>query len=172
MRWIRAQFAHSQHLAPRTSRFSRDDVCTHDGEVIAGSLERLLGVMLGDQASVVVQSEISLPSETVEDRDATGVLLVAARPHEIDDCDVVDWLTPIAEAMAEHPTQRGFEHRFVRLLKASLLVEGEDLMARSELLLGTCNQAFYLRSVNRVWLELLHGAPTSKTRLLCPTFSR
>ncbi len=53
----------------RASRLSRDDVCAHDGEVIAGSLERLLGVMLGDEASIVVQSEISLPSETVEDRD-------------------------------------------------------------------------------------------------------
>ena len=53
----------------RASRFSRDDVCAHDGEVIAGSLERLLGVMLGDEASIIVQSEISLPSETVEDRD-------------------------------------------------------------------------------------------------------
>ena len=53
----------------RASRSSRDDVCAHDGEVIAGSLERLLGVMLGDEASIVAQSEISLPSETVEDRD-------------------------------------------------------------------------------------------------------
>jgi hypothetical protein len=53
----------------RALRFSRDDVCAHDGEVIAGSLERLLSVMLGDEASIVVQSEISLPSETVEDRD-------------------------------------------------------------------------------------------------------
>jgi hypothetical protein len=64
------------------------------------------------------------------------VLLVDARPHEIDDCDVVAWLTPGAEGMAEHETQRGFAHRFVRLLKASLFVEGEDLMGRSELLLG------------------------------------
>jgi hypothetical protein len=49
--------------------FSRDDVCAHDGEVIAGSLKRLLGVMLRDETPIVVQSEISLPSETVEDRD-------------------------------------------------------------------------------------------------------
>jgi hypothetical protein len=57
------------------------------------------------------------------------VLLADAGPHEIDDCDVVAGLTPSSEAVAEHETQRGFEHRFVRLLKASLFVKGEDLMA-------------------------------------------
>ena len=102
-------------LAPRASRFSRDDVCAHDGEVIAGSLERLLGDMLGDEASMSIASYAC---------------------------------------------------------QASLFVDGEDLMGRSELLLGTCNEALYLRPVNRVWLELLHAAPTSKTRLLCQTFSR
>jgi len=70
------------------------------------------------------------------------------------------------------PNEAFFEHRFVRLLKASLFVKGEDLMGRSELLLGACNEALYLRPVDRVLLEFLHAAPTSKTRLLCQTFSR
>jgi hypothetical protein len=35
--------------------FSRDDVCAHDGEVIASSLKRLLGVMLRDETPIVVQ---------------------------------------------------------------------------------------------------------------------
>jgi hypothetical protein len=99
------------------------------------------------------------------------VLLADAGPHEIDDCDVVAGLTASSEAAAEDETQRGFEHRFVRLLKASLFVKGEDLLGRSELLLGTCNEALDLRPVNRVWLELFHAAPTSKTRLVCQTFS-
>jgi hypothetical protein len=43
------------------------------------------------------------------DRDV--VLLADAGPHEIDDCDVVAGLTPSSEAVAEHETQRGFEHR-------------------------------------------------------------
>jgi len=64
--------------------------------------------MLRDEAPIVVQSEISLPSETVEGRDSTGVLLADAGPHEIDDCDVVAGLTPSSEAVAEHETQRGF----------------------------------------------------------------
>jgi hypothetical protein len=36
---------------------------------VYGSLKRLLGVMLRDEAPIVIQSEISLPSETVKDRD-------------------------------------------------------------------------------------------------------
>ena len=100
------------------------------------------------------------------------MLFVDARPHEIDDCDVVPWLNPSAETVAEHGAQRGFEHRFVGLLNATFSVEGEDLMGRSELLLGACHEAVDLRPVNRMWLEFLHAAPTSETRLLRQTFSR
>jgi hypothetical protein len=50
--------------------------------------------MLGDEAAIVVQGEISLPSETVEGRHKTSVLFVDARPHEINDRDVVARLTP------------------------------------------------------------------------------
>jgi hypothetical protein len=81
-------------------------------------------------------------------------------------------LTSSAEAVAEHEAQRGFKHRFVRLLKAGFFVAGEDFMGRSELLLGACNEALYLRPVNRVWLEFFQAVPTSGTRFVCQTFSR
>jgi hypothetical protein len=50
-------------------------------------------------------------------------------------------LTPSAEAVAEHEAQRGFEHRFVRLLKASLFVEGEDLMGFRRATMAMCESA-------------------------------
>jgi hypothetical protein len=58
------------------------------------------------------------------------MFLVDTRPDEINDRDVVSGLAPSAKTIAEHETERGFEHRFVGLLKASFLIECKNLGLR------------------------------------------
>ena len=74
------------------------------------------------------------------------------RPHEIDDGDVVAWLTPRTEAMAEHEPEGSLEHCFVGLLKASLFIKSENLMSRRQLLIGAREETVDLCPVNRVRL--------------------
>jgi len=50
--------------------------------------------------------------------------LVDSRSDKIDNRDVVSGLAAGAKAVTEHEAQGGFEHRFIRLLKAGFLVEG------------------------------------------------
>jgi hypothetical protein len=64
----------------------------------------------------------ALPAETIKDDQRASMFLVDARPHKIDDGDVVPRLTSRTESMAEHEPEGGLEHCFVGLLKASLLV--------------------------------------------------
>ncbi len=47
------------------------------------------------------------------------MFLVDARPHEIDDGDVVPRLTPRAESVAKHEPESSFQHCLVSLLKTS-----------------------------------------------------
>ncbi|MGO9084513.1 MAG: hypothetical protein ACLQBK_04740, partial [Candidatus Sulfotelmatobacter sp.] len=69
----------------------------------------------------------------------------------IDDGDVVPRLTSRTESMAEHEPQRSLEHCFVGLLKASLLVKGENFASRDQLLIRAREEAVDLRPVNDVW---------------------
>ena len=62
------------------------------------------------------------------------MFLVKARPHEIDDGDVVARLTSRTESMTEHEPEGSFVHCFVGLLKASLFIESENFVSRGELL--------------------------------------
>lgn len=154
------------------SGFPSSDVGADNVQVIVGRFERLFSVVMGYEAGVVIKRCISFPSETIEDGQQTNMFLIDARPNKFDNRDVVSWLTPGAIAIAEHETERGFEHRFVGLLKASFLIESKDLMSGDELLVCACQEARDLRPVNSVGLKLLHAAPTSGTRLLCETLSR
>ncbi len=58
------------------------------------------------------------------------MFLADARPHKLNDCDMVPRLTSRTESMAEHKPEGGLEHGFIGLLKASFLVEGEDFVGR------------------------------------------
>jgi hypothetical protein len=72
------------------------------------------------------------------------VLLINARPHEINNRDVMAWLTARTKTMAKHESERGFQHRFIRLLKGSLLVKSQNFVSRGEFLLGALQEAFDL----------------------------
>jgi hypothetical protein len=53
--------------------------------------------------------------------------------------------------MAEHEPERRFEHCFVSLLKASLLVKGENFVGRGEFLIRAREETVDLRPVNDVY---------------------
>jgi len=78
------------------------------------------------------------------------VFFVDARPHKIDDRDVVPRLASGTKSMAEHKAKGSFQHRLVRLLKASLFIKSENLVSRGKLLVRTRKKAFDLRPVNGV----------------------
>jgi hypothetical protein len=80
------------------------------------------------------------------------MFLVDARPHEIDDGDVVARLTSRTESMAKHEPQGSFEHRFVGLLKASFLIKSENLASGGQLLIRAHEETVDLCPVNRVRL--------------------
>jgi len=67
--------------------------------------------------------------------------LFDARPHEIDDGDMVPRLTPRAESMAKHEPEGSFQHGLVSLLKTSFLIKSENLASRGQLLIGACEEA-------------------------------
>ena len=58
--------------------------------------------------------------------------------------------------MTEHESKGGFEHCFLGLLEASLLVKSQNLVSRGELLVRAREKAFNLRPVNGVRLYFLH----------------
>src|ERR1700730_16239920 len=110
-------------------------------QVVAGGFESLLGIMVRNKSSVIIKGCIALAAETIKDDQQPSMFLVDARPHEIDDGDVVARLTSRTESMAEHEPQGSFEHRFVGLLKASLFVKGENFVSRGELLVRARQKA-------------------------------
>jgi len=73
--------------------------------------------------------------ETIKDDQQPSMFLVDARPHEIDDGDVVARLTSRTESMAEHEPQGSFEHCFVGLLKTSFFIKSENFPSRGQLLI-------------------------------------
>jgi len=148
------------------------DISPDHTQVIARGFKRLLGIMARNKSCVIIKGCIALPAETIKDDQQPSMFLVDARSHEIDDGDVVPRLTSRTESMAEHEPERRFEHCFVSLLKASLLVKGENFVSRGEFLVRAREKAFNLRPINDVRLYFLQFEPTSGIRLLCQTFSR
>jgi hypothetical protein len=118
--------------------------------------ESLLGIMVRNKTGVIVKGCIALPAEAIKDDQQTSMFLVDARPHEIDDGDVVARLTSRTESMAEHEPEGSLEHCFVSLLKTSLLVKGENFVRRGEFLVRAREKALNLRPINGVRLYFLH----------------
>ncbi len=134
------------------SRLSAYDISSDHIQIIAGGFERLLGIVVRNKPGVVIEGHIALPAETIKDDQQTSMFLVDARPHEIDDGDVVPRLTSRTESMAEHEPEGSFQHCFVSLLKTSFFVKGENSVGRGELLVRAREKAFNLRPVNGVRL--------------------
>ena len=103
-----------------------------------------------NKPGVIVQSQIALASEAIQDCQQSGMFLVDAGPHKLDDSDMVSRLASGTKSMAEHEPKGGLEHRFVRLLQASLFVKSENLVCGSELLVRTREETLDLRPVNGV----------------------
>lgn len=74
----------------RTLRFTSCDVSA-DHKVVACGFESLLGIVVSDKSSVVIEGQISLPPKTIKDSQQRGVLFANASSNEIDNCDVVPW---------------------------------------------------------------------------------
>jgi hypothetical protein len=140
-----------------TSGFSRGDVRADDGQVVAGSLERLFSVMVRDKSRVVIEGQVSFSPKAIQNGQQARVFPVNALTDKFDDGDMMARLTTSPKAVAEHKTERIFEHRFVSLLKAGLFVEGEYFPSRCEFLVGARQKPFYLRPVNGVRLEFFHA---------------
>ena len=132
------------------SRLSSTDINSDHVQVVASGFESLLGIMVRHKSGVIIKGCIALPAETIKDDQQPSMFLVDARPHEIDNGDVVARLTSRAESMAEHEAERSFQHRLVCLLKASLLVKSQNPVGRGELLVSARQEAFDLRPVNGV----------------------
>ena len=131
-RWTNASPIRPKSISD--SRLSGCDISSDHIQVVAGGFERLFGVMVRNKSGVIIKGYIALPAETIKDDQQTGMFLVDARPHKIDDGDVVPRLTSRTESMAEHKPQGSFEHCFVGLLKASFLVKGENFGAEASFL--------------------------------------
>ena len=138
-------------LRPSGCNVSSDHV-----QVVAGGFESLLGIVVGNKSGVIIKGCIALPAETIKDNKQTGMFLVDARPHEIDDGDVVPRLTSRTESMTEHESERRFEHCFVGLLEASLLIKSQNFVSRGEFLVPAREKAFDLCPINGVRLYFLH----------------
>jgi hypothetical protein len=132
------------------SGLSGCDIRSDHIQVVAGGFESLFGIALRNKPSVVIEGQIALPAETIKNSQQTGMFLVDARLHKIDDGDVVPWLASCTESVAEHETQRSFEHCFVGLLKTSFFVKSENLAGRGQLLFRAREEAVDLRPVNGV----------------------
>ena len=80
------------------------------------------------------------------------MFLVDPRTREVDDGDVVPRLTPRTESVTKHEAQRSLEHCFVGLLKASLLVKGENFVGRRQFFIRAREEAVDLCPINGVRL--------------------
>ena len=133
-------------------RLSVSNISSDHVQVFAGGFESLLGVTVRNRSGVIIKGCIALPAETIKDDQQTGMFLIDAGPHKIDDGDVVSRLASCTESVAEHEPERGFKHCFIGLLEASFLVKSENFAGRGQLLIRACEEAFDLRPVNDVWL--------------------
>jgi hypothetical protein len=80
----------------------RGNVSADHEDVIAGSFEGLLGILMRDESGIFVQGQVPFPTETIKHRNQTSVLLVDARPDEFYDRYVMPRLTSGAEGVAKH----------------------------------------------------------------------
>ena len=133
-------------------RLSGRDISSDHIQVVAGGFESLLGFMVRNKSAIIIKGHIALPAEAIKDDQQPSMFLVDARPHEIDDGDVVPRLTSRSESMTEHEPQRSFEHCFVGLLEASFFVKHENFAGRGELLVRAREETVDLCPVNRVRL--------------------
>ena len=113
--------------------------------------------MMRHEPSVVVKGQVAHAPKAIKHGQQAGMFLVDARSNEFDDRDVVPGLAPDTKAMTEHESEGRLEHRFIRLLKASLFINGENFMSRRELLVGlarkrsicaqsaVCDFSFFIR---------------------------
>ena len=95
-----------------------------------GCCDGFFGVVLRNESGVVVERCIAFAAETIKDGQQSGVPLIEVLPDEVDNHNVMAWLTAGSQSVAEHEGQRGAQHRFVRLLKTSLFIKFEDLPGR------------------------------------------
>ena len=133
-------------------RLSGCNISSDHIQIVTSGFESLLGIMVRNKSGVIVEGCIALPAETIKDDQQASMFLVDARPHEIDDGDVVPRLTSCTESMTEHESKGSFEHCFVGLLEASLLIKSQNFVSRSQLLVRAREEAFDLRPVNGVRL--------------------
>ena len=133
-------------------RLSGCNISSDHIQIVTSGFESLLGIMVRNKSGVIVEGCIALPAETIKDDQQASMFLVDARPHEIDDGDVVPSLTSCTESMTEHESKGRLEHCFVGLLEASLLVKSQNFVSRSELLVRAREKAFNLRPINGVRL--------------------
>jgi hypothetical protein len=89
------------------------DIGSDHVQVLPRGFERLLGIMARNKPGVVIKGQVALPAETIKDDQQTCVFLPHARPHKIDDGDMVTRLASRAESMAEHEPEGSLEHGFV-----------------------------------------------------------
>lgn len=75
------------------------------------------------------------------------MFLVHVGPDKINDRDVMAGLTPRTKAVAEHETERGLQHRFIRLLQGSLFVKSQNFVSGGEFPLGTLQETFNLAAL-------------------------
>lgn len=122
--------------------------------------------MVRNKSSIVIKRQIPFAPKPIEDGQQGSVFLVDARPHEVDDCDVVPRLAPGAKSIAEHESERSFQHCFVRLLQAGFFIESQDFAGRGQFFIGACEEAIDLRPVGGVRFELFHPAQSRK-RVYC-----
>ena len=137
-------------LSVSDSRLSGDDISSDHIQIVVGGFESLLGIMVRNKSGVIIKGHIALPAETIKDSEQTGMFLVDARTHEIDDGDVVTRLTPRSESVTEHEPEGSFQHCFVSLLKTGFFIKSENFASRGQLLIRAREETVDLRPVNRV----------------------
>ena len=130
------------------SRLTALKIDSKDFEVSVGGGDGFFGVVMGDEARVVIEGEVPLSTELVEDGQQRGVLFVETLANEVDNRDVMPRLASNAESVAKHEGQRSLEHGFVGLLQASFFVKFENFACGRELAVGACQEAADLRPVD------------------------
>jgi hypothetical protein len=63
-------------------RLSRGDIGAQNVQILAGGFKGLLGLMTGDEAGIVVEGQVALPSKPVENTQQAGVPLVEVGTRE------------------------------------------------------------------------------------------
>jgi hypothetical protein len=78
-----------------------------------GRLESLRSIVVRDESRYRCSGPSCASAGVGRRRSAGQACLVNAVPHEVNDCNVVPQLASGAESVAEHETERAFQHRFI-----------------------------------------------------------